>query len=78
MVIICPLVINWAMPRPATIKTRVATIGWMFALDTSKPFHTPLAVKGLECPASGMNGCNEWRDRSSVEVIVMRGNGVTY
>jgi hypothetical protein len=29
------------MPRPATISTSVATIGWMLARETSSPFHSP-------------------------------------
>lgn len=32
---------SMAMPRPAVIRIRVATMGWMFSLDTRKPFHTP-------------------------------------
>ena len=36
-----PSVISWAMPRPATIRIRVATIGWMPSTATRKPFHSP-------------------------------------
>jgi hypothetical protein len=41
MVMICPSVMSWAMPRPATISTSVATIGWMLPRETSSPFHSP-------------------------------------
>ena len=44
MVMICPLVISWAIPRPATIRISVATIGWMRARETSSPFHRPHSV----------------------------------
>ena len=38
---ICPSVISWAIPRPATIRTSVATIGWILHRGTSKPFQSP-------------------------------------
>src|SRR4051794_27936324 len=41
---IWPFVINWAMPRPATIRMRVATIGWILTLETRNPFHRPHSV----------------------------------
>ena len=41
---IWPFVISWAMPRPATIRMRVATIGWILARETSSPFHRPHSV----------------------------------
>ena len=44
MVTIWPSVISWAMPRPATIRMSVATIGWMLPRDTSNPFHRPHSV----------------------------------
>jgi len=40
-VTIRPSVMSWAMPRPATIRIRVATIGWMRSTATRKPFHRP-------------------------------------
>ena len=39
MVMICPSVISWARPRPATIRISVAMIGWMPMPATRKPFH---------------------------------------
>ena len=30
-----------AMPRPAISRISVATMGWIFSLETRKPFHTP-------------------------------------
>ena len=33
--------INIATPRPAVIKIKVATIGWMPITETSAPFHRP-------------------------------------
>lgn len=55
-----PLVTSWAMPRPATIRISVATIGWMRRIETRKPFHRPQTspmpsakrtATGAECPA---------------------------
>ena len=44
MVMICPLVMSWAIPRPATIRINVATIGWILSLETSIPFHKPQSM----------------------------------
>ena len=44
MVMICPFVMSWAMPRPATIRTSVAIIGWILARETNSPFHRPHSV----------------------------------
>ncbi|MDT4848999.1 hypothetical protein FQZ97_831080 [compost metagenome] len=41
MVMICPSVMSWAMPRPATIRISVAMMGCMPTLATSTPFHRP-------------------------------------
>ena len=40
-VTICPSVMSWAMPRPATIRTRVATMGCTRKRATSRPFQAP-------------------------------------
>ena len=40
-VVMNPSVISSATPRPASISTRVAMIGWMPTTATRKPFHTP-------------------------------------
>ncbi|MNN37800.1 hypothetical protein D3C81_1517630 [compost metagenome] len=40
-VMICPSVMSWAMPRPATMRIRVATMGWILNTATSKPFQRP-------------------------------------
>ena len=36
-----PSVMSCAMPRPATIRISVATIGWMPSTATRNPFHKP-------------------------------------
>lgn len=36
-----PPVINYAIPRPAVNKIKVATIGWIFIFATKNPFHIP-------------------------------------
>src|SRR3990167_3632445 len=41
MVMICPSVMSWAMPRPATMRISVAMMGCMPTLATSTPFHSP-------------------------------------
>ena len=41
---IWPLVISCAMPRPATIRTSVAMIGWMPRIATRMPFQSPSAM----------------------------------
>jgi hypothetical protein len=51
MVMICPSVMSWAMPRPATISTSVATIGWMLPRETSSPFHSPHRMRRRPAPA---------------------------
>ncbi|MCY1374167.1 hypothetical protein D9M69_614910 [compost metagenome] len=38
---IAPSVTSWAMPRPATISTSVAMIGWISSIATRTPFHRP-------------------------------------
>ncbi|MNT76917.1 hypothetical protein D3C72_2159770 [compost metagenome] len=38
-----PSVISWAIPRPATMSTSVATMGWMSSTATRKPFQRPQA-----------------------------------
>ena len=43
-VMIVPSVISCAMPRPATISTSVATIGWMPQPAVRKPFQMPQIV----------------------------------
>ena len=43
IVMICPSVISWATPRPATIRISVAMIGWMPTTATSTPFQAPSA-----------------------------------
>ena len=40
-VMILPDVISWAIPRPATIRIMVATMGCILILATRKPFHSP-------------------------------------
>ncbi len=54
-----PSVMSWAMPRPATISTRVAMIGWMSRTATRTPFQMPQImptasvarrVSASECP----------------------------
>ncbi len=41
MVVMKPPVMRRATPRPASISTSVAMIGWMPSTDTRKPFQTP-------------------------------------
>ncbi len=41
---IWPSLISCAMPRPATIRIKVAMIGCMPTLATRKPFHSPHSV----------------------------------
>ncbi len=50
---------SWATPRPATINTSVAMIGWMSSTATSTPFQRPQriptpsvisSVAASECP----------------------------
>ncbi len=40
-VVMNPPVISSATPRPASMSTSVATIGWMPSTETRKPFHAP-------------------------------------
>ena len=47
-VTIRPSVMSCAMPRPATIRISVATIGWMPSTATRKPFHSPQSKPGAE------------------------------
>lgn len=42
-VVMNPSVISSATPRPASMSTRVAMIGWMPTTETSRPFHAPRA-----------------------------------
>src|ERR1051326_6827768 len=42
-VMIWPSVMSWATPRPATIRTKVATMGWTLRTPTSNPFQQPAA-----------------------------------
>ncbi|MNR45619.1 hypothetical protein D3C85_1644860 [compost metagenome] len=51
-VTICPSVISWAMPRPATISISVATIGCICSTATKKPFHRPHSVPTARAAAS--------------------------
>jgi hypothetical protein len=44
-VVIWPSVIAMEMPRPATIRMRVAMIGWIPSTDTRKPFQAPSATQ---------------------------------
>src|SRR5690606_41408261 len=39
--ILKPWVMSWAMPRPATMRTSVAMIGWMSRIATRTPFQRP-------------------------------------
>jgi hypothetical protein len=39
-----PPVMRSAIPRPASMSTRVAMIGWMPRTATRKPFHAPALV----------------------------------
>ena len=50
-----PSVMSCAMPRPATIRMSVATIGWMRSTDTSSPFHSPQAAP-VASAASSVTG----------------------
>ena len=53
-VMIWPSVISWATPRPATISTSVATIGWMPKPATSMPFQNPARVARASAARTGM------------------------
>ena len=47
-----PSVMSCAMPRPATIRIKVATIGWMPSTATRKPFHSPQSSPAPSAAAS--------------------------
>ena len=56
---ICPPVSSCAMPRPATMRMSVATMGCMPAFTTSRPFHNPQAVATANALASASHsGCS--------------------
>src|SRR5579859_70878 len=54
-VTIRPSVMSWAMPRPATIRISVATIGCMRSTATRKPFQAPQISPALK-PAATATG----------------------
>ena len=56
---IWPVVMSWAMPRPATIRMSVATNGWMPITATSTP--VPEAAEHRE-PESGGDGHEDRRE----------------
>jgi len=51
MVMIWPLVMSWATPRPATSRISVATMGCMPTSETSTPFHIPKSVATASAPS---------------------------
>ena len=42
---IWPSVMSCAIPRPATMRISVATMGWMPMPATSRPFHAPSSTE---------------------------------
>ena len=48
---IWPVVMSWAMPRPATIRMSVATNGWMPITATSTPFQRPQSIESPRAAA---------------------------
>ena len=51
---IWPVVMSWAMPRPATIRMSVATNGWMPITATSSPFQSPQSIESPRAAAMAM------------------------
>ena len=49
---IWPSVISWAMPRPATIRMSVATIGWIPMTATRTPFQSPQSMESPSAAAT--------------------------
>ena len=45
---ICPSVMSWAMPRPATRRSSVAMIGWIPKTATSTPFQARSTIESPE------------------------------
>ena len=52
---IWPVVMSWAMPRPATIRMSVATNGWMPITATSIPFQRPQSIESPRAAAMAMS-----------------------
>ena len=48
---IWPVVMSWAMPRPATIRMSVATNGWIPMTATRTPFQSPQSIESPSAAA---------------------------
>ena len=80
-----PSVMSCAMPRPATIRIRVAMIGWMPSTATRRPFHSPQSSPAPSAAASASGrpwasarlaaiGARDRHHRADREVDAARGD----